>query len=60
MPLFRRREQTPPIVFRVGEARRRGGGTILAAAAEPPEYEGLVGWAALGGVSTMGYPTVLV
>ena len=29
---------------------------MQAAAKEPPEYEGLEGWAALGGVSTMGSP----
>ena len=50
------REQTPPIAFLEGEARRRGGGTIQATADPPPKYDGLEGWAALGGVSTMGSP----
>jgi hypothetical protein len=40
--------------------RLKGGGTIYAAVTLPPEYDGLEGCAALGGLSTMGFPTVLV
>jgi hypothetical protein len=51
-----RREQTPPIFFQAGEARRRGGGTIQAAIVPPLEYACLAGCAALGGVGTLSSP----
>ena len=51
-----RREQTPPIFLVEGEARRRGGGIIQAAARPEPKYDWLEGYAALGGVSTIGSP----
>jgi len=56
MQVVRWREQTPPISLPEGEARWRGGGNIDATTTPPPEYDGLEGCAALGGVSTRDSP----
>jgi hypothetical protein len=46
--------------FGWGKPGGEGEGQIEAAAKEPPEYEGLVGCAALGGVSGRGSPRLLL